>query len=268
MKGNYVIDNLIREKQILTRIIKDANDEISGYPNGVVHVKKHKNSVQFYLKEESENNRIRYMLSSERKKAVAIVQKQYLIHLKSAAEKQLKIIDSFLAGYDPDSLKNVFKRESEARQRFLRPVVVPDDLYAEVWQKAQYKPKEFFDGTPVHYTLKNERVRSKSEVMIANCLARAGIPYRYECPLKLGNKIIHPDFTILRMSDRKEIYWEHLGMIDDTEYRNNAFLRIRDYESNDIFPGDRLILTAETYKIPLNTAVIEQHINHFFFSVD
>ena len=68
---------------------------------------------------------------------------------------------------------------------------------------------------------------------------------------------IHPDFTILRRSDRKEVYWEHLGMMDDPEYAANALMRIDLYERNGIFPGDRLILTHETGRQPLRTRLIE-----------
>ena len=46
--------------------------------------------------------------------------------------------------------------------------------------------------------------------------------------------------------------------------RNQKYsLRIREYEAHDIFPGDRLILTAETSRMPLNIAVIRQMIRHY-----
>ena len=45
--------------------------------------------------------------------------------------------------------------------------------------------------------MKGEKVRSKSEVNIANMLHEKGIPYRYEEELQLRNgKIVSPDFTI------------------------------------------------------------------------
>ena len=52
-------------------------------------------------------------------------------------------------------------------------------------------------------------------------------------------------------------------MMDDTEYRNNAFRRIRLYEEAGIFPGDQLILTYESYQLPLNAAVTQRVIRHY-----
>lgn len=52
-------------------------------------------------------------------------------------------------------------------------------------------------------------MRSKSEVIIADLLNKEGIPYRYEFPLYLKEfNTVYPDFTILNVRKRKEIYWE------------------------------------------------------------
>ena len=99
-------------------------------------------------------------------------------------------------------------------------------------------------------------MRSKSEVMIADALSKANIPYRYECPLRLGNAVVHPDFTVLRSSDREIVYWEHFGMMDDPEYCHKALQKIRLYEKCGIYPGIRLIITMETSYLPINLTVI------------
>ena len=73
-----------------------------------------------------------------------------------------------------------------------------------------YQGKPFDASLPKLYTSREERVRSKSEIIIADTLSRESIPYRYECPLHIpdvGN--IYPDFTVLNVAKRKELYWEH-----------------------------------------------------------
>ena len=66
------------------------------------------------------------------------------------------------------------------------------------------------------YTSKGERVRSKSEVIIADVLNREGVPYRYEYPIYIkGIGKIYPDFTVLNIGIRKEMIWDHFGMMDD-----------------------------------------------------
>lgn len=63
----------------------------------------------------------------------------------------------------------------------------------------------------IHYTNRGELVRSKSEMIIANLLAQNEIPYEYEKALWLGNKRIHPDFTI--ELDFETYYWERCMMM-------------------------------------------------------
>lgn len=46
--------------------------------------------------------------------------------------------------------------------------------------------------------------------------------------------------------------------MDSPEYAENAVRKINAYEENDIFPGERLILTFETGKTVLNTKRIEE----------
>ena len=51
----------------------------------------------------------------------------------------------------------------------------------------------------VYETKKNELVRTKSEMMLADMYYELGIPYRYEAQLLLKNgKKKYPDFTLLK----------------------------------------------------------------------
>ena len=56
-------------------------------------------------------------------------------------------------------------------------------------------------------TKKDENVRSKSEVMIADMYYELGIPYRYEAQLLLKNgKKKYPDFTLLKTKTRQIVF--------------------------------------------------------------
>ena len=64
-------------------------------------------------------------------------------------------------------------------------------------------------------TEKGERVRSKSEKILADYFYRNNILYQYEKPLYLkGYGTIYTDFTFLSKKTRKEIYWEHEGIVN------------------------------------------------------
>ena len=76
---------------------------------------------------------------------------------------------------------------------------------------------------------------------------------------------IYPDFTFLRKRDGKEIYWEHDGRMDDSIYAEKAIRKIHSYISNDIFPGDRLILTFESNGVVISDRMIKKLIEKYLF---
>lgn len=90
------------------------------------------------------------------------------------------------------------------------------------------------------------------------------IPYKYECPLTLKNGFtIYPDFTVLNVKQRKEIYWEHRGMMDDREYIRNSVQRIKQLNKEGIMLGDNLIITEESLTSPLGTDEIKMIIKKY-----
>ena len=137
-------------------------------------------------------------------------------------------------------------------------------MYAQRWQSMPYRGKLSEEEQTGLFTDKGEKVRSKSEMIIANLLAKDGVPYRYECPLELkGMGVIYPDFTVLNIRLRKVFYWEHQGMMDDENYATKAIRREAAYQRNGFYPGDNLILTSETRKNPIDINQIRGIIKHY-----
>ena len=108
-------------------------------------------------------------------------------------------------------------------------------------------------------------MRSKSEVIIGNALEARNIPYLPEFPVLLtGYGYVFPDFYILNVRLRKVIIWEHHGLLDESDYRENNFLRKNElYLANGYMPGDNLIQTFESRKHPLGTKTINTIINKY-----
>ena len=256
MNNIGIIEYLQKESEELTNIIVNADRRLVGAPDGYVRIARHRKGYQFYLRTDPEDKSGTYMPISEQTKAVKLLQKAYDLKVKAAAEKQRSLINHFLEGYDPDIFKKMYASLSEPRRLNIQPVDISDEEYVKNWLAYEYEYKEFSEDVPEHFTSKGERVRSKSEVMIAEALRKNNIPYRYECPLKLGSIVVHPDFTILRIADRKTLYWEHLGMMDDSEYCNRAIQKIRKYEKYGIYTGSNLILSVETTTQPINMSII------------
>jgi hypothetical protein len=87
-------------------------------------------------------------------------------------------------------------------------------------------------------------VRSKSELVVARALDDLGLEYEYEQKLadpthpKYGYL---PDFTIFHKGE--VYYWEHLGMLDQTTYKQRWEKKQAWYEKNGY--ADRLILSKD-----------------------
>lgn len=132
------------------------------------------------------------------------------------------------------------------------------------WYDSEYHGKEFYEGTAEIVTEKGERVRSKSEKILADYFYRNNILYQYESPLYLkGYGTVYPDFTFLSKKTRKEIYWEHEGMMDKPEYAKSAVKKIESYQRNGIHLGERLILTFETELTVLNSQIVEELVEKY-----
>lgn len=147
--------------------------------------------------------------------------------------------------------------------------------YAVTWQQEQNELKEqnmskvsekyiLIGGDNAIITEKGEAVRSKSEKIIADKLYMKEIPYVYEQPLYLkGYGYVVLDFKILNVRTKKEYYLEHFGMMDDYEYAKNAIKKIECFQKNEIYPGEKLLITLEASDSPLNMIILEKMVNKY-----
>lgn len=98
----------------------------------------------------------------------------------------------------------------------------------------------------IHRTDRGEKVRSKSEVIIANTLHNLGLDYRYEFPLEgsIQAGVRRPDFVVFDMQHRP-ILWEHLGMLHDDRYSKKWNEKLVWYEANGFIIEENLFLTRD-----------------------
>ena len=140
--------------------------------------------------------------------AKQLAQKDYDQKLLRSVEKELNAIDKYFANYPKQNAEQVYENLQKERQRLVTPIEETDEQFIERWKAVEYCGKGFAEDDVELYTIRGERVRSKSDIMIADLLSKENIPYRYECPLSiknLGN--IYPDFTLLHTGLRKEWFF-------------------------------------------------------------
>lgn len=261
MKG---LKNMLQREQVrLEKILHSVKEELEEAPEGTLRISKGKKYCQYYYCTE-ENKRGSYIQKSNEKLMSRLAQKAYDQKVLKLVQKRLQQINKILKEYEDDEIEKVYYKENEERRKLIRPVEPTWEEKISSWKQRQYTGKEFPEGVPVIFTEKGERVRSKSEKIMADYFYRNGINYKYECPLYLkGIGLVYPDFTLLSKKTGLEVYWEHNGRMDDPEYARKAICKIHAYENNNIYPGERLILTYETSQIILNTGKIEKLVEKY-----
>ena len=248
--------------ELVTRAADEVKRKIDDLPDGRINIKHIKCGTYYYhsVKEAGEN----FLSDNEADMIDKLIQKSYLEKVLKSLQAEKSVLEKTIKHYPETIAEDIYDQLSEERKMIAKPIVPGDEEYARRWQEKPYVKKPISDDIPVYTTMRGERVRSKSEIIIADRLLANGIPYKYECPLKVGKEIIHPDFTILRMSDRKILYHEHCGRADDSGYAEDMVKRINDYSEEGIIQGDRLFLSFETSEQPLDVRVIDRLINSHF----
>ncbi|MBO4533918.1 MAG: hypothetical protein J5726_09545 [Treponema sp.] len=251
----------LKQKQAeFLNLAKRMQDFIKTAPKERLRIRKKGNNYQYYIEK---NKKRTYIPKKNLETAKKLAQRDYYQKLLPGLLKNLKTMNQFFKHYNPEHLEQSFSNLPAARKQLVEPIFLDTETYATQWQAKNYeRKKDTPDGS--YITQKDEAVRSKSEIIIANILNSKKIPYHYEYPLQLSNGMtIYPDFFCLNKRTRQEFYWEHCGKMDDLEYTVSLTQRFSDYSKCGIIPGKNLIITMETGKIPLETKNVERMIEIF-----
>lgn len=183
-------------------------------------------------------------------------------------EKCIGILESKTDGnVDSADIDQVYGRLPGFIKDNANPSVFTDDGFARRWQEEEYNNRWMSRKDHAYETPRGEKVRSKSEWIIASMLHEAGVPYRYEETVALNEVFqvfLYPDFTVLNKRTRKVYYWEHFGRMDDPEYITNSFMpKMSDYYNFEFLPGDKLLMTFESKGHPLDTTEVKRIIDGF-----
>lgn len=264
---------LLEELHSLRSIEKIIQKELKCAPEGSLYVSSSHGHVQFC--QIIPGQKRRYLGTHSTPLIQALAQKYYNQRLLKAVKKDLTALESLmnskygnpveeLSVEEETSLYNekavYLKIRPEIRQLVTPHALTIDDLTRQ-WE-AQAHPRSWINQEEcVFATEKGDLVRSKSEVIIADKLFRAGIPYRYEQPLEIGSRTLHPDFTVLDKHTKEEFIWEHFGMMDDPLYMERALHKIDAYAEHGYVLGAKLIATFESRMVPLNIRTVDAIIN-------
>ena len=108
------------------------------------------------------------------------------------------------------------------------------------WASEKYEKSQYMVEKRIHTTTRGLKVRSRTELAIAEVLYRYEIPFRYEQVMWIKGHELAPDFTFLGY-DGREFYWEFCGMMKDPGYVNHHLWKRDMYESVGIAAWNDMI---------------------------
>ena len=253
-----------REKE-LESIIDAKRIDLAEAPEGLLRTAKCRNKIQYFKRDSVDDFNGTYIKKADLGLAIQLAQKEYDLKTIAAAEKEIVILNSLSSVYNSENIEQVAEKMVKEKAALVNKVCLSDEEYIKQWLSQEYVHNTTYPENLKVENSKGIKMRSKSEVLISNILDEYNIPYLYEKPLRLGNyRTVSPDFTLLDMRDRSEVYLEHLGMIDSEEYLAKNLDKINEYIENGYFLGSKLLISYETSKEPLNIKKVRAMLEKYF----
>lgn len=226
-------------------------------------VSKSNGCIQYYWIDKTTNKKV-YAKGSDMDMLKKAAQRNYERKVNKKLVKLRNKLSAFLREYDIDEIEREYSKLPDARKKLIIPIIDSKMEFAEKWKNVSYERMPVNEETDF-ISANGIKVRSKSELIIANMLEQKGIPYRYEYPLLLkGVGTVRPDFMCLNIRTGKEYVWEHFGMMDNIAYATKNINKIQTYEQNGYLAGKNMIMTFETSTNALNTSslrcVLEEYL--------
>lgn len=246
----------------LFAVIERLEKSLKSAPAGSLTVSPHQGDYQYYQSLLGNGKKGKYIPNDRLSLAKKLAQRDYDKKVLHELRPLLKIVDKCIPACNPEIFASIYKKLHPGRRALVCPIFVSNEDYVKEWLKFDYVGRPFDKESPELTTANGERVRSKSEIIIADTLLRLGVPYRYEYPYRMMNGrrrvCLYPDFTCLNVRTRQEFIWEHFGLIEDIEYANNMLGKMELFAANGYFSGLNLITTSETQEHPLNSSFVER----------
>lgn len=251
---SLLFHELIQRKEYLEKLLSELTYELELSPEGKLRVSNDRGNPRYFHIMEPKDTHGRYIIQEEMNLVYQLAQKDYVQKLH------------YLSNHKQEDLEKVFSSLNQYRKKLVTPMVISDDMFIKQWEGEECKTNPYFPEEKVYVTKRGDYVRSKSEVLLADMYFNLGIPYRYEAQLCLkSGKKKYPDFTLLKTVTREVIYHEHMGLMDNNEYRHANLVKLDEYRRNKIYLGKNLIITFEAEGCFLNMKEIEEMVRDIFF---
>lgn len=257
-----IYNKLLCEYDSLKTKYEKLNSSISSLPEGNLLCVKNGNYTKWFI---SNGSNPIYIPKSQKNTAELLALKKHYQFQLLELSKEMSILSKCISQYEKIKSKSSDLLDDTSAYNSL--IKTHFETYSEKisdWINSDYIHNTNHPEHLIHKTNSGEKVRSKSEVIIANALYSNKVPYRYECGVHFGDNIFFPDFTICHPQTLEIYYWEHFGMMDNQSYRDNSYNKLKIYSNYGIIPSINLITTYETLSHPIDSEKIQQTISEYF----
>lgn len=152
----------------INQIKKSAKRQIE-LTQGSLFVSKSHGTFQYYRL--NSNGTRTYIKKRDEKVLSELAQKKYC---------QMVLNNLNQSGPTKECIASAYRTFPKELKKYINPFELPVEDKVKQWEDEKYVRKDISDDMFFYLTDKGEKVRSKSEVIIANKLYKHGIPYRYE----------------------------------------------------------------------------------------
>ena len=232
---------------------------LSELPEGTLRIEKRNGKAYYRMRAGGKDA---YLRISDKDIVEMLKERKRLETVLKVVDGNIKALQALRDSYLPYSASQLEKLLPESYRR--APASSADAAGScsspEEWERGPYKRKAWSVNykMPGHVTLKGDRVRSKSELIIANMLQTMKIPYHYEEEMVIGGITVAPDFHIYVRSESRFVILEHFGRMFDAGYQAEYGRKVGLYISNGYMPGRDLFMTYDDKDGNLDTQRIEE----------
>lgn len=241
---------------------KRVNHELSECPEGSLVQTIRGGNTNYFQITGSGSMRKRHGITGKPELVKDLARKKYLETEMKVLDQDINALQRLLARYYDPSAEYILSQLPERYRKLPENLFFPstDTEAMDGWASEPYEQNTRNLHEKIHITSKGLRVRSKSELIIADKLDQYNIVYRYDSLLYFENHVFSPDFVF--MTKDGLLYWEHCGKMADPGYRSSNEWRLGNYKRMGIVPWKNLIITYDMEDGGLNLGVIEAEIRN------
>lgn len=205
-----------------------------------------------------------YISNTNIKLAQQIAMRDYLTDAYKNLLMHLAAVQTLLSFEREDKVDGCYTKLVEGRKHLISPLVGTPQQKIDAWRQEEYVQNTQYPENLVHETERGERVRSKSEEMIANYLysMKDYIDYKYERPLVLRvngkNETIYPDFTIINLRTGDKFILEHVSRLDASGYHDKFVWKHNAYLMNGFVQKGKVLYSFESEGQPFTLKYVKK----------